>query len=144
MKRVEIVVDGGMIGSNPGKGGWGGRFRVYIDDTLADERFFGEAFGTEIVTNNVAEWRAINGAMMRCIEYYWDADMITIVSDSKLAVQQANNRWQCKDDHLYQLKQIYCRLRTQLCNTKLEIKHKRRKHTECAHDHIAQILGRSK
>jgi len=151
MKRVEAIVDGGMIGGNPGKGGWGGRFRVYndphsCDETLVDEKYFGFSFGTEVVTNNVAEWRAIIGAMQIFIEYYFDADEWMIVSDSKLAVMQANGEWQCKNEHMRRLRDIFNRLYSYLTYHVIpfKIEHRRRKFTECAHDHIAEILGRKK
>lgn len=140
-KKVVAIVDGGMIGSNPGKGGWGGCFRLYIGDTLVDERFYGESFGDEEVTNNICEWRAINGAMMRFIEKYWDAQEFRIISDSKLVVMQSRGKWQCKDDHLAQLKKIFNCLHSRL-DGHLTIEHKRREHTTVAHDHIAKILGR--
>lgn len=152
MKRVEAIVDGGMIGGNPGKGGWGGRFRIYrdehsCDETLVDEKFFGFSFGEEVVTNNVAEWRAILGAMQIFIEHYFDATSWTIVSDSKLAVMQANEKWECKNDHMGRLFYMFTYLRTCLTasgHIPLKIEHRRREHTEVAHDHIAKILGRSK
>jgi ribonuclease HI len=152
MIRVEAIVDGGMIGGNPGKGGWGGRFRVYNDEhsynkTLIDEKFFGFSFGTEVVTNNVAEWRAILGAMQIFHEYYSDVESWTIISDSKLAVMQAKGKWQCKDEHLKQLYFMYQQLwisLTALGNIPFTIEHRRREHTMVAHDHIAKILGRSK
>jgi len=152
MKRVEAIVDGGMIGGNPGKGGWGGRFRVYndehsCDETLVDEKYFGFSFGTEVVTNNVAEWRAILGAMQIFHEHYFDATSWLIVSDSKLAVMQANGKWRCKNEHMERLHYMYLFLHKSLTANGLipfTIEHRRRKFTECAHDHIAKILGRSK
>ena len=153
MKRVEAIVDGGMIGSNPGKGGWGGRFRVYndphsCDETMVTEKYFGFSFGEEVVTNNVAEWRAIIGAMQMFAEHFYNFTEYEIVSDSKVAVMQANGTWECKDPHLARLKFVFDQLaygmRNRFGGTKITIRHARRAHTEVAHDHIAKILGRSK
>ena len=143
-KRVEAIVDGGMIGGNPGKGGWGGRFRVYIGDTMVDEKFFGFSFGNEIVTNNVAEWRAVIGAVQIFAEHYYDYDYdYHIISDSKIVVQQAKGKWKCGDVHLGRLREIYNKLCGALPAVAcLQIEHRRRAHTTCAHDHIAEILGR--
>ena len=148
MKRVEAIVDGGMIGGNPGKGGWGGRFRIYDEaENVLDEKFFGFSFGEEVVTNNVAEWRAVIGAIQIFAEHYHDYDHeYYIISDSKLVVQQAKGSWACKDDHLHRLREIYRKLCSALplAGSRVHIRHKRREHTECAHDHIAKILGRKK
>jgi len=149
-KRVEAIVDGGMIGGNPGKGGWGGRFRAYdFDDNVIDEKFFGFSFGEEIVTNNVAEWRAIIGAVQIFIEHYYVCNEFNIISDSKVAVMQAKEIWECKSIHLSRLQFIYLSLVSALHNRHIiggdvTVKHMRREHTEVAHDHIAKILGRSK
>ena len=144
--RVEAIVDGGMIGGNPGKGGWGGRFQMIdADDNVIEEKFFGFSFGEEIVTNNVAEWRAVIGAMQIFFEYYFDAASWTIISDSKLVVMQAIDRWSCKDKHMEQLQYMFVHLRkalTALGHIPFALIHKRREHTMVAHDHIAKILGR--
>ena len=146
-KRVEAIVDGGMIGGNPGKGGWGGRFRIYDEnENVIDEKFFGFSFGKEIVTNNVAEWRAIIGAMQIFAEYYYRFTEFEIISDSKIAVKQATGYWECKDSHLARLKFIFDQIdngmRNRFLGAEITITHKRREHTTCAHDHIAEILGR--
>lgn len=145
MIKVEAIVDGGMIGGNPGKGGWGGRFRVYVDNFVTDEKFFGGSFGEEIVTNNVCEWRAVIGALQTFIEHYRKPGLHTfeIISDSKLIVMQAKGLWSCKDDHLRSLQRIFNALSPHT-GAVIYIKHKRREHTAVAHDHIAKILGRTK
>ena len=147
MRRVEAIVDGGMIGGNPGKGSWGGRFRVYDEaENIVDERFFGFSFGEEIVTNNVAEWRAIIGAMQMFAEHFYNFTEFEIISDSKVAVRQATGHWQCQDPHLARLKfvfdQIDYGMRNRFAGAKITITHKRREYTMVAHDHIAKILGR--
>ena len=147
MKTVEAIVDGGMIGSNPGKGGWGGRFRIYDGGVVIDEKFFGFTFGEEIVTNNVAEWRAEIGAVQIFAEYYYDHHyQYYIISDAKLVVKQARDIWACKDPHLKRLRAIYGNLcnALPLCSSRVNIQHRRRKHTMVAHDYIAKILGRKK
>lgn len=148
MIKVEAIVDGGMIGGNPGKGGWGGRFQIIdTDDHVVDEKFFGGSFGEEIVTNNVAEWRAVIGAAQIFAEHYYDYDYeYYIVSDSKLIVQQATGGWACKDEHLSRLRNIYRKVCSvlPLGGSRIHIRHKHREHTVVAHDYIAKILGRTK
>lgn len=144
MIKVEAIVDGGMIGGNPGKGGWGGCFRTYEDDNLIDEKFFGGSFGEEIVTNNVCEWRALVGAMQIFVEHYWFANTYQIVSDSKLVVQQSKYIWNCKNSHLHRLRLVFKSLAFILPNCNVKVIHKRREHTVVAHDYIAKILGRTK
>lgn len=148
MKKVEAIVDGGMIGGNPGKGGWGGRFRIYNNGQVIDEKYYGGTFGEEVVTNNIAEWRAVIGAIQIFIEHYSQYDIFRIISDSKLVVMQATGQWQCKDAHLARLQWIFNGLNHTLQVATgqgiLYIVHKRREYTTVAHDHIAKILGRSK
>lgn len=49
-------------------------------------------------TNQEAEWEALIEALKLAKSRSWDN--IKIYSDSKLVVEQFNNRWQCKDQRM--------------------------------------------
>lgn len=52
-------------------------------------------------TNNQAEWEALIEALKLAQQYGWTS--IKIYSDSKLVVEQFNNNWKIKDEHLLSL-----------------------------------------
>jgi ribonuclease HI len=53
-------------------------------------------------TNNVGEYSGLLLAIRTAREL--GVEVLRIHSDSKLVVEQVNGRWQCKDDHLRQLR----------------------------------------
>lgn len=148
---LEVIVDGGMVGSNPGKGGWGAALRVKFMDITLPTIYYGETFGDEIVTNNIAEYRAILG-ILKVIQkdYMVDVDYVSIYSDSLLAINQIRGKWICQDPILKDLKGQILEIHDNIvsadngCIWSIQFKHRGREYTKEAHNYIAQLLGRKK
>lgn len=53
------------------------------------------------MTNNVAEWAALEAAVKAFVDAGLEGDL-TIWGDSNLVINQLTGRWQCKKEHLAQ------------------------------------------
>ena len=98
--KIELIFDGGSRG-NPGKGYGSYRLTVNDVDLEIQELDFGDR-----VTNNQAEYGSlIEGlkAAIKHVERHGQAPSsasISILTDSKLVVEQVNGRWKVKNEGL--------------------------------------------
>lgn len=58
----------------------------------------------DMLTNNVAEYRALIGVLRYLPQVRHAGEPVSIYSDSKLVVEQANGRWACKEPRLEPLR----------------------------------------
>lgn len=97
---VRLYVDGGMIGhKNPSREGViysVGRERPDGSMVLWAER---KEVRTHF-TNNCAEYLALEGALAALLQFSGEPRLAIIHSDSQLIVNQFNEHWACKDEHL--------------------------------------------
>jgi ribonuclease HI len=101
---LSLVFDGGSLG-NPGKGY--GSFRLSVDGVHMPIR---ELQLGDDVTNNQAEYRTLLEGLNEAVQFLMangldpaDAS-ITIVTDSKLVVEQVNGNWKVKNEGLKPLR----------------------------------------
>ncbi|MCA9349481.1 ribonuclease HI family protein [Candidatus Saccharibacteria bacterium] len=88
---LEIYTDGASRG-NPGKGSGGFVFLVSGNIIYRDAQYFGD------ITNNQAEYRALQCALDVALEYTrWK---IKVYSDSQIMINQLNKQWRIKDQAL--------------------------------------------
>lgn len=94
-----VNTDGACEPSNPG--GWGVGGWVIRDGD-------GELLSTgtvdlgrpEDMTNNIAEYAAVHGALSDLVQMGLTEDSVVVRTDSKLVVEQLNDRWRCNHAHL--------------------------------------------
>ncbi len=107
---VLMYVDGGTLGRNPNSRGvyWSLRVEQWKDrlDPIRKQSH-------QFHTNNDAEWLAVREALAFAVEQRI-SDPILIWSDSKLVVNQFNNRWRTKIARHAKLHHECKRLVTQL------------------------------
>ncbi len=98
--ELELIFDGGSKG-NPGKGYGSYRLTVNGEDLEIQELDFGDN-----VTNNQAEYGTLIEGLKSAIEYLRENGMspssasISVLTDSKLVVEQVNGRWKVKHEGL--------------------------------------------
>jgi ribonuclease HI len=101
---LKLVFDGGSLG-NPGKGY--GSFRLSVDGVHLPIR---ELQLGDYITNNQAEYRTLLESLNEAIQFLIANDLdpsdasISIVTDSKLVVEQVNGRWKVKNEGLKPLR----------------------------------------
>jgi ribonuclease HI len=94
---LEIYCDGLCEPKNPG--GYGcSAFVVFRDGEQIHQRYGCVGSGPEM-TNNVAEYRAVRGALKWLAGNRGDGS-VQVMTDSKLVVEQVNGRWECNSDKL--------------------------------------------
>lgn len=93
---LTINIDGASRG-NPGPAASAAIFRR--DGTVVKRA--ARVIGNE--TNNVAEYRALLGALRYLPAIRKSGEPVEILSDSKLVVEQVNGRWECGAEHLVSL-----------------------------------------
>jgi ribonuclease HI len=103
-KSLILNVDGGCEPKNPGgiaTCGWvlfDGKNKVLADDYRVVRD------GGPLATNNFAEYCALGLALRWLKEQNWRGNLL-IRADSKLLVEQVNERWKCKAEHLIPLRE---------------------------------------
>jgi ribonuclease HI len=101
---MALVFDGGSLG-NPGKGY--GSFRLSVDGVHLPIREL--QFGDN-VTNNQAEYRTLLEGLNEAVQFLIGNELspadasITVVTDSKLVVEQVNGNWKVKNEGLKPLR----------------------------------------
>jgi ribonuclease HI len=94
---LEIYCDGLCQPTNPG--GYGCcAYAVFRNGETVVKRYGCIGRGPEM-TNNVAEYRAVLGALKWLSENRGD-DSACVMTDSKLVVEQVNGRWACNSEKL--------------------------------------------
>jgi ribonuclease HI len=105
---ITIFIDGACEPMNPGGHG-ACAFIAYWGRVLGGkDNFRPEHLGKAVklighgpgMTNNVAEWRALRGALWWLSTRRPDEDEISIFMDSQLVVNQFNDQWQCRAPEL--------------------------------------------
>lgn len=96
-----LHVDGGCEPKNPGgvaTAGW-----VLYDPKQPTKPLVEEGRvvqdGGKLATNNTGEYCALGFALKWLNEQGWKGEL-TVKADSKLLVEQVNERWKCKAEHL--------------------------------------------
>lgn len=104
---VNIWTDGSIEGGNPGGHGVGG----YVIKGLSSAPIEGtvDLGKSPTMTNNIAEYSAVIGALEEALNEAYDRDIIpeklVVHSDSKLVVEQCSDRWQCNNGTLRRLRE---------------------------------------
>jgi ribonuclease HI len=98
-KNVLLYFDGASKG-NPGKGGAGW---CMMTEGLHVQ---GYKYLGDDITNNVAEYEALLHGLLFLISKKdsWKVEHLLIRGDSKLVIEQVQNRWKCNLEHLQELK----------------------------------------
>lgn len=97
----KVFCDGLCEPTNPN--GWAcWAFVAFLDGERVHERYgcIGHGKG---MSNNVAEWWAVREAL-RWLDEEYDEPDASVMTDSKLVVEQINGRWDCHAHHLIQLR----------------------------------------
>uniref|UniRef100_A0A6C0IA52 RNase H type-1 domain-containing protein n=1 Tax=viral metagenome TaxID=1070528 RepID=A0A6C0IA52_9ZZZZ len=97
-----IYTDGGSRG-NPGPSGIGGVIRNDSGEVICE---ISEYLG--IQTNNYAEYTSLYTALLKAIDLELCNAEINIFMDSKLVVEQVNERWKVKNENL---KEVYLKIK---------------------------------
>ena len=93
--KVIIYTDGGSRG-NPGPAATGIVIKNVEEETL---EAYGEFLGQQ--TNNFAEYSAVISALKKAHEL--GATEVSLISDSKLVVEQLNGNWKVKEPTIQKL-----------------------------------------
>jgi ribonuclease HI len=105
---MTVFCDGAVEPINPG--GTGACAFVVLDEAGAVIKSqVGIIPPAPDLSNNVAEYRALRGALRWLKEHSRSNDQIEIRMDSQLVVNQVNGSWQCNKSHLALLRDE-CRL----------------------------------
>jgi ribonuclease HI len=128
--KLTINTDGGSRG-NPGPSAW-----AFVVHDAAGQRYHADSGFLPLATNNIAEHQAVFEAL-RWLMGIWHLQKPTeveIQSDSKLVVQQVNQKWAVNDENLWK---ICCRSQASLSvlgdyNCKVTLRHVRREFNEAA------------
>jgi ribonuclease HI len=91
----KLYTDGASKG-NPGQAGGGAVIKSPLNVVLCE---LSESFG--IVTNNVAEYRALELGLKKCKEL--NIKNLEVFMDSKLVVEQLSGRWKVKKKDLLEI-----------------------------------------
>ena len=92
-----IYTDGGSRG-NPGPSGAGG---YIMDSNKVVIATISEFLGVQ--TNNYAEYKALELTLSKAIELCINKYPVQVFMDSKLVVEQLNDRWKVKNENLMKL-----------------------------------------
>jgi ribonuclease HI len=76
--------------------------QVFCDSSIREACIWQDGFHNiatypQLVTNNVGEYRAVLWAIRTALP---EKESVTVLTDSKLVVEQGNGRWKCKKAHL--------------------------------------------
>jgi ribonuclease HI len=92
---LQLWTDGAARPTNPGPAGIGVVGKMGGRTVLEIAEYIGKT------TNNVAEYQAVVAALRRAVDM--GVTRVLLRSDSKLVVNQVNQRWQCRDESLIPL-----------------------------------------
>lgn len=98
---IEIYCDGLCEPTNPG--GYGCCAYAVFRNGEAIAKHYGCIGRGPEMTNNVAEYRAVRGALKWLAANQGD-ESARVMTDSKLVVEQVNGRWDCNSEKLMPLR----------------------------------------
>lgn len=96
---IYVYTDGACEPKNPGGHGVGGWVIKTRHDFLISKGAIDLGCGPEM-TNNISEYGAVYGALQALLDEGAGGQSVTIMTDSKLVVEQLNDNWKCNHDHL--------------------------------------------
>lgn len=116
-QKLFLFVDGGAEPTNPGTATSGLVFYDKNQNVIFEK---GEVVqdGGPTATNNFGEYSALYLALEWLCNKKWNGELI-VKADSKLLVEQVNNRWKCNLPHLQQLRKKIWEL-LEILNLQLE------------------------
>ena len=117
-----INCDGACEPKNPGGHGVGG-WVIKTDDGTPMGGGALDLGQAPSMTNNIAEYGAVKGALLELVNWPKGTPTGTasLRTDSKLVVEQLNDRWACRSPHLRKMRDEIWVLIEQLHNSGLEV-----------------------
>ncbi len=122
---IKIFCDGGSRG-NPGPAASGVVFMT-TDGEIIEQ--FGRYWG--VTTNNQAEYRAVDIALDKLVEY--DADRVEFYLDSELVVKQLNGQYRVKNQDL---RPIYESIKSKIAGKNITFSHVFRANNKLADNQV--------
>lgn len=101
--KLEVYTDGSTEKANPAKRA-AYAWIVKVEGTIKSQGV--KIFEGEPVTNNDAEFRAVEAVLFEIRGHYPEATEVNVHTDSKLVVQILNHAWQCKAPNLKPLRDL--------------------------------------
>lgn len=100
----KVEFDGGTLPGGDGYGSWRVEWNGFVKESRR-EKFLQSGVGHR-VTNNVAEWLALKGALvwLRSLKSHRAESTVEIGGDSQLVIRQLTGRYKCRNSNMRDLR----------------------------------------